>query len=121
MEQRRNQSIQTPRKNYRYRPELTDSDAVEIYNRVKAGEKQKNVADDYNVHPSAVSKLCTGVYFRHLELPPLKKTYKTARKCKINGVVYESQAAAGRALGVAQGVIYNRIKTKKPGYEHFVD
>lgn len=57
-----------------YQHKLTDKEAIEIYNLCKEGNmKYKDIGKLYSIDPSRISRIATGIEWRHLKLPPLKR------------------------------------------------
>jgi hypothetical protein len=58
-----------PRSRKRY--PLSDAAIADIFNRVKAGDMQHDIASDYGINPGRVSEIKTGVRGNHVTgLPP---------------------------------------------------
>ena len=45
---------------------ITEDDVAEIKQRLRSGESQLEIADDYHVHPSTISNINTGKVWRHV-------------------------------------------------------
>ena len=63
-----------------YQHKLTDKEAIEIYELCKEGKmKYKDIGSLYNIDPSRISRIATGIEWRHLGLPPLKRVVQGIR------------------------------------------
>lgn len=63
-----------------YQNKLTDNTAIEIYELCKSGTmKYKDIAKMYDIDASQVSRIATGLEWRHLNLPPLKRLVRGVR------------------------------------------
>ncbi len=56
---------------------FTEAQRFEIYKRVKDGEKQVDVAAEYNVHPSTITGIVNDGIDRELELFRTANRFKT--------------------------------------------
>lgn len=52
---------------------LTECQVIDIRTRRNSGETAKSIADDFNVNPIAVRRVCTGVTWKHVGGPIIKQ------------------------------------------------
>ena len=77
---------------------LTEDQAKAVITRVAAGAKSKNLAEEYGVSPSTISRIVNGQTWVHLERPPTQILKRATKLTAADVLVIKARLQRGDRL-----------------------